>query len=193
VSDFDLRHQVNANWIAQLPFGRGKHFAGNAGPVVDAVIGGWQVAGIYRWSSGFPVGVINGRFWPTNWQINGLATLKGAPPETGATKNPTPNIFPDPVQGIAAFKNTVAGDSGSRNVLRGDGFFTIDLGVGKYWSLPIEGHRLQFRWETFNLTNTPRFDVGSLSLTLDTAGTFGNYGATLNNARVMQFMLRYEF
>jgi hypothetical protein len=193
VSDFDLRHQINSNWIAQLPFGRGRSLAGGANPVLDAVIGGWQVSGIFRWSSGFPVGVINGRFWPTNWQINGLATLKNEPPETGTTKSPTPNLFTNPAQAITAFKNTVAGESGSRNVLRGDGFFTIDLGVGKSWRMPIEGHRLQFRWETFNLTNTARFDVNSLSLTIETAGTFGNYGAMLNSPRVMQFVLRYEF
>src|SRR5581483_3177483 len=43
VSSYDLRHQLNANWIVQLPFGRGKAIAGNANRVLDAIIGGWQV------------------------------------------------------------------------------------------------------------------------------------------------------
>src|SRR5262249_42731402 len=38
------KHQVRWNWIADLPFGRGKKFGGNAGRVLDKFIGGWQVA-----------------------------------------------------------------------------------------------------------------------------------------------------
>ncbi|PYX52122.1 MAG: hypothetical protein DMG76_30190 [Acidobacteria bacterium] len=40
-SDFDLRHVVTFNWVYELPFGRGKAFAGGAGNVLDALIGGW--------------------------------------------------------------------------------------------------------------------------------------------------------
>src|SRR5215469_4786120 len=41
VSDFDTRHQINANYIWQLPFGRGQHFASNASRLTDLFIGGW--------------------------------------------------------------------------------------------------------------------------------------------------------
>src|SRR5262249_28343853 len=67
VSDFDTTHQINANWIAQLPFGRGRHFAGNVGGLLNAFIGGWQLSGLTRWTSGFPFTVDNGNFWPTDW------------------------------------------------------------------------------------------------------------------------------
>jgi hypothetical protein len=78
--------------------------------------------------------------------------------------------------------------------LRGDGFFGIDMGLGKTWKLPFEGHKLQFRWETFNLTNTVRFDVNSLTLDMGSGrANFGKYSETLTNPRVMQFALRYEF
>jgi len=40
------KHQVRWNWIAGLPFGRGKWLAHSAGPVLDRFIGGWQVAGL---------------------------------------------------------------------------------------------------------------------------------------------------
>ena len=59
--------------------------------------------------------------------------------------------------------------------------------------MPWEGHRLQFRWEVFNATNTARFDVSSISLDLTNSGTFGRYQETLAPPRVMQFGLRYEF
>src|SRR6201987_2287936 len=46
VSDFDLTHQLNLNWIADLPFGKGRAFASNAGGVTNAIIGNWQLSGI---------------------------------------------------------------------------------------------------------------------------------------------------
>ena len=86
------------------------------------------------------------------------------------------------------------GSSGSRNSLRGDGTFLINTGVGKRFIMPYnEGHTLQFRWETFNLMNSVRFDPRSLSLSLTSVGSFGKYTNTLNSPRQMQFALRYEF
>ena len=41
-SDFDLRHVITFDWVCELPFGRGKTFAGGAGGLLDALIGGWQ-------------------------------------------------------------------------------------------------------------------------------------------------------
>ena len=35
--------------------------------------------------------------------------------------------------------------------------------------------KLRFRWDIFNLTNTPRFDVGRLTMLPDRATTFGSY------------------
>jgi hypothetical protein len=52
---------------------------------------------------------------------------------------------------------------------------------------------LQFRWEVFNLTNTPTFDVTGADLDISSNGNFGMYTSTLSQARVMQFGLRYEF
>ena len=57
--------------------------------------------------------------------------------------------------------------------------------------------RLRFRWDTFNLTNTPKFDVGNMTMFPDRSG-FGRYNGTLATCdgqagRCMQFALRYEF
>jgi hypothetical protein len=40
------KHRVRWNWIVDLPFGKGKKFAGNAGNVLDKFVGGWQIAGL---------------------------------------------------------------------------------------------------------------------------------------------------
>ncbi|MBL8229087.1 MAG: carboxypeptidase regulatory-like domain-containing protein [Bryobacterales bacterium] len=200
VSDYDMTHQWNANWVAELPFGKGKRFV-NHGGLADAIIGGWQLSGVYRQTSGMPISVSNGRNWPTNWQWQGYATPIGPVPGVETTKNAPavtgrggPNLFRDPNAGLAAFDFTLPGQIGNRNGLRGDGYFTIDFGVNKRFAMPYsEKHSLQIRWETFNVTNSVRFDVSALSLSLSNQGTFGRYSDVLTQPRVMQFGARYEF
>jgi len=88
VSDFDLTHQINANWIAELPFGRGRWVGKNAHGLSEALIGGWQLSGLARWTSGFPISVSNGSEWPTNWELNGFGQRIASVQTHGAVKNP---------------------------------------------------------------------------------------------------------
>ena len=200
VSDFDTTHQINANWIVELPFGRGKRFVGNAGTATDAIIGGWQVSGLARWTTGFPFTVDNGQFWPTNWDEQGSGTMIGKP-ATGAYRQPdgTISVFANPSAALQNdFIHTFPGSSGSRNVLRGQGYAGWDMGLSKRWALPFEGHSVQFRWEVFNVPNLHRFNVlaglGDNAPNLQQLpGLFGQYTGLLTQPRVMQFALRYEF
>ncbi len=198
-SDFDLRHQINANWVAELPFGSGRRFAGSAHGFTEAVLGGWQLSGLARWTSGFPVGVSNGAEWPTNWQLSGNATQIGPVTTVGASKNPdgTVNIFGSTAAAATAlgsYAPDMPGQVGARNTLRGDGFASLDLGLDKRWRMPWkESQSLQFRWEVFNALNLTRFDVQSLNLSITNAANFGTYTGLLTNPRTMQFALRYEF
>jgi hypothetical protein len=197
VSDFDLAHQFNANWIWDLPFGKGRWIDTNASRGVDAFIGGWQLTGLARWTSGFPIGASNGAQWPTNWELSGFATLPSPVKTHGAVRTPsgTVNLFGDATVAAAAlatFTNDVPPQVGNRNVLRGDGFAGLDLGLSKRWQIH-ESHSLQFRWDVFNALNLTRFDVQSLNLSITNSSNFGNYTGLLTNPRVMQFALRYEF
>jgi hypothetical protein len=141
----------------------------------------------------------NGRFWPTNWNITGYATATGTF-EDGTNKDaPAPpggrggvNIFQDPAKAVQAFQFTAPGQSGGRNIVRGDGNFNIDLGLGKRFNI-TEAQTLQFRWEVFNVTNSVRFDPLSATGDLSNLGSFGRYTDTLSLPRVMQFALRYEW
>jgi hypothetical protein len=200
VSDYDMRHIFNAFAVWELPFGRGQRWL-PSNRLLEALIGGWQLAPAVSMGSGLPVSVGNGRNWPTNWNITGYAT-QVAPIRTsmGSTRNAPavagtggPNLFADPNEGLKAYTFTLPGGVGQRNGLRGDGPFAINLGVAKRFYLPMEGHSIQFRWESFNLTNTTRFNVSSLSLDLGNTGTFGKYSGALGPPRQMQFALRYEF
>jgi len=199
VSDFDLTHQMNANWIWELPFGRGRWIAREAHGATEAILGGWQLTGLARWTSGFPISVTNGAQWPTNWQLSGFATEIGGVSTVGASKNPdgSVNLFGSNAAAQAALGNFQAdfpGQVGARNNLRGDGFASLDLGLAKRWKMPwAESHSLQFRWEVFNALNLTRFDVQSLNLSITNGSTFGQYSGLLTNPRTMQFALRYEF
>lgn len=200
VSDFDLTHQFNANWIWELPFGKGRWIAPGANKGLDALIGGWQLSGLARWTSGFPIGVGNGAQWPTNWELSGFGTQIAPVHTVGASKNPdgTVNIFGTSANAANILANDFQpdfpGQVGNRNNLRGDGFAGMDLGLSKRWIMPYsEHHSLQFRWEVFNALNLTRFDVQSLNLSLTNSSNFGNYTGLLTNPRVMQFALRYEF
>jgi hypothetical protein len=203
VSDFDTTHQINTNWIVQLPFGKGKRYA-NASGGADAVIGGWELSGIVRWTSGFPFTVDNGNFWPTNWDEQGIAQLV-VKPNTGRFRQADGSVsaFANPTAAFNDFQHPFPGQSGSRNVIRGDGYAGLDMALNKRWMMPIEGHSLQFRWEVFNVPNLHRFNVDS-GLQTGTAcaciaslqqlpSGFGDYTGLLTQPRVMQFALRYEF
>ncbi len=204
-SDFDVRHQLNVNWITELPFGRGRAIGNDVPGVVNAFIGEWSVAGLWRWTSGFPFSVQNCRScWATNWNLQGNAALvtPGALPESGVFKNVidgNPSTFADPQDALQYFRFLLPGESGIRNELRGDGYFTIDLSLGKAWTMPwSDSQRLRFRWDMFNLTNTPRFDLSDVDMLPDIDTTFGRYNSTLATCdggagRCMQFLLKYEF
>ncbi len=47
------KHEIRWNWIADLPFGRGKKLGGNASGWLDKIIGGWQVAGLGSWRTNY--------------------------------------------------------------------------------------------------------------------------------------------
>jgi len=204
VSDFDTTHQINANWIAELPFGKGRHFAGNVGRVGDAFIGGWQLSGLARWTSGFPFTVDNGNFWPTNWDEQGIAQMVTRP-QLGHHRDSTTgavSVFANPTTAFADFAHPFPGQSGSRNVIRGDGYAGLDMALSKRWRMPFEGQSLQFRWEVFNVPNLHRFNVESglgtsactcIASLQQAAPSFGDYTGLLTQPREMQFALRYEF
>jgi len=204
VSDFDNTHQFNANWVYQLPFGRGKRFGNGVSRLADAAVGGWTVSGLWRWTSGYPFSISSGFGWATNFDEQSLAVLDGKRPKTGTfILNGQPSVFSnpnntnDPNSAINQFRAALPGESGQRNNLWGPGTFNIDLSASKNWNL-TERQTLRFSAEAFNLTNTPRFDVGTMQLNLagnsiTNSGSFGNFSSTLSNPRVLEFALRYSF
>lgn len=209
VSDFDIRHNFNANFLAELPIGRGKQFLGDLNGFANALLGGWQLTGVMRYSTGLPAGSPLDIEWATNWQSqsNGVR-LRDVATGNNANVNGYPNLFADPAAAYQAFRNARAGEVGDRNisVLRIPSYVALDTGLTKNFTMWYnEDHRLQFRWEVFNVTNTQRFNTLS-NLTLNQepflgqpSADFGRYTTSqtpvgeTRPGRLMQFALRYRF
>lgn len=191
-SDFDLRHQINGYWVAKLPFGRGAAFASDAHGVLNAAIGGWQLAGTTRWTSGFPYSVFMGYVWPTNWDEMGWANLV-KPVSTGTTiYKGAPYAFKDPTTAGNSFDYAFPGQSGQRNNIRGEGYFDTDANLSKTFHI-VQKQTFQVRWQVFNVFNTHRFDVQSIDTEVDAGPAFGQYTGLLTLPREMEFGGVYTF
>lgn len=190
-SDYDTTHQLNANWVYTVPVGRGKRFAGNGNRVEDAILGGWQVSGLTRWTSGYPFSISTYAF-ATNYEQDGRAVLIGSAPTGLSFQNGVPNVFKAGPAAARAFRYAYPGEAGQRNNLRGPGYFGVDVSLGKSWRF-TESQALRLTWDVFNVSNAVRFDVGTINQYLLYGTTLGNFSETLTKPRVMQFGLRYSF
>jgi len=205
VSDFDVRHIVNANAVWQLPFGRGRTFLSDAPAVINGILGGWQLSSIFRANSGLPVRPpIDAAQWATNWNTQSFG-VRVRPIESSPTLNGAngPNLFSDQLAAYRSFRNALAGEVGDRNSLRLPGYWSLDMGLAKSFTMPwSENHQLQFRAEAFNVTNTQHMGVLQLGrifgLDIDPSLTepqlnFGSFTDIQGTPRVFQFGFRYSF
>jgi hypothetical protein len=162
---FNVQQNLVGSVVYQLPFGRKQKFGSTWSPVVDGLIGGWQVGGIYTAHTGFPMTI----------------TMSGDPSGTGArsfranvvgTPHDPHNIGPgvlflDP----SAYAAPTAGTFGNAGIgiVPGPGMSRLDFSLVKQFHLS-ESRWFEVRAEAFNLSNTPIF--GSPVRTI-TSTTFG--------------------
>jgi hypothetical protein len=200
VSDFDTHSLVTADWVYALPVGRGKAAFGDSNRVVDAVIGGWQWAGLGRWTSGLPFS-LESPAYPTNYDNPAMSFNVGGVRTHRNITNGIPHVFDSTT--AAAINNGIyfgnpirlpyAGEAGSRNIFRGDGYFDIDSSLTKSWNLG-DWARLKFAAEAYNITNSIRFDPSLNGLVGSTGNnTVGTYTVPLSTYRRMQFGVRVDF
>jgi hypothetical protein len=197
------------NLVYQLPFGKGKAFAGNAGKVENAVIGGWQFTSTSNYSAGLPFspsfnecGAINdvGVCWPNkgnlaNWSMGGGSYNNITHTVTFFTPQPLGNAWLEPHVGTI-------GNAGSYS-LNGPRSFTTDASIMKNFGL-TERFNLQFRMDVFNLFNHPvlGFNGNQGNTCIDcvnsTGQVFNNAGVVTSLdgnvvMREIQFALRLSF
>ena len=187
-----MRHQINSNWVYNLPFGRGKRFGHDWNRFTESVLGGWQLSGIYRWTSGFPFTIPAGGTWNTNFQLSGNAVQTGPIHQQLNFVGGQPYaISGDPT---GSLRLPYPGESGPRDNYRGQGFFGIDAGLNKTFQI-TERHTLRFSAYSYNVTNSVRFDAATITFNsaLTNPSSIGLYSGTLTKPRVMEFALRYSF
>ena len=190
-SDFDARHNINANVLYELPFGKGKTLLKNAGTVMNEIVGGWQISAIYRYRSGLPSSIFYGGVFPTNFSFGAIAYPIASYTYGTTTYDQKGN--PSAFASTTAASNWLpmyAGTVGTRAAIRLAGLLNVDLAVAKSFQLPWENQRLQLRGEAFNAFNNVNFYDPILDAT--TLSSFGEYQMA-QPGRVMQFGLRYEF
>jgi hypothetical protein len=202
---FDARHIISANYVYDLPLGRGHHLLGGASNWVNTIVGGWSTSGILSYRTGFPFTTHTGTF-PINFTQDAPAVFNGdqqairqnihTDPTTGSIQ-----FFADQSAALGAFSFPSGGDTGTRNPVHGPDFTNLDIAVSKNFKMPwSEHHTVQFRWEAFNVFNHVNFAVpgdpnvltNSNNILLNPSG-FGVITQTAGSARQMQFSLRYDF
>src|SRR5262249_45795166 len=131
LSSFDVRHRFVTSALYDLPVGKGRaHDLSN--PFVDAIIGGWQVGGIWTFQSGVPQVITIGGVDRSNTGVG-----YDRPIATGSSayvSNPTASRWYDP----AAFVEAPSGSWGNvgRNTLIGPRTFALDFDIHKEFRMP---------------------------------------------------------
>jgi len=186
ISSQDVPHRISVNGIWELPFGKGRRIGTDASTGLDALIGGWQLQGIFAYQSAFPI-----TGWG-NWLFTGNF-------DDIAVSDPTLARWFNTDAGF----NKVSGQQLGSNVrtfplridsVRSDPTSNLDLSVIKNVNV-AHGQKFQFRFEAINALNHPQFPaVGGNSLNPANAA-FGQVvtSAQLNYARRVQIMLKYIF
>ena len=190
-SDFDIRHNFNANFMYELPIGKGRLLLRKAPGWVDAIVGGWQISNIWRYSTPLPSAVAGDLAYNTNYWLSSLAIVN-TPTSSGGVhidQNGNPSIFTN-TNISNNFQDQPPEGTGTRAAVRLAPIFNVDMAVAKVFRLPWEGQRIQLRAEAFNVLNHPNFTNPSLNL--QSPLTFGEFQGTMD-PRSMQFALRYEF
>lgn len=210
VSDFDVRHVINANGIWQIPLGRGRKFFSRWNKAAEIFLGGWQLGGIYRWNTGLPFSApVDLSGWATNWQARSRFVRTSPIPTSyfRGANGENANIFRNINELAGALRPPRPGETGDRNVFRSSGFSVLDMNLGKTFTIN-EKHSLQFRYEVFNVFNhqylsgirtiaiTPAKPPSSSAPKGSPPVVFpgsGEFTSIRGNARRMQFGLRYSF
>ena len=195
ISGHDIPHSLAINYIYELPVGKGKKFGGNLHPAANAVIGGWQVSGIYKYDSGLPL-----TFTANNNTFSFGGTQQPNVSDIEAAGQGQTNFNGSDDKKINRWFNTsvfsLPPDFTFGNAprwfgnIRADHTNNFDFSLGKNW-LVRENFRIQFRGEFFNLFNRVQF--GRANTNINNAG-FGQVRGTINTGpRNVQLGLRIGF
>lgn len=198
-------HRFNANWIYQLPFGKGRRYGSGISRVTNLFVGGWEISGV--WST--QTGMFLTPFWTGDDPV-GIAYTDS---DTPASVTLRPDILKDPnlpsgQQSVnrwfdtTAFAAPAAGSFGTsgKGVIKGPGVNVWHVGFHKDF---IFSERTRLRWEmtAINFFNHPNWANPGTDITDDTGfGVITSAGGATSgstgdraSARAFRMGLRLQF
>jgi hypothetical protein len=180
---FDVTHNFVTSYVYDLPFGKGKRLGSGWNPVVNHVLGNWQMGGILTLHTGFPltmtandVSGTKSRGARANRTGNGEGAKKIGPGERWFDTT----AFSQPASGTL-------GNSGN-GVVRGPGMTNFSLSLQKMFPIS-EFKRFEIRAECYNLTNTPIYGSPTRAVT---SVNFGEIRSS-QGERNIQLGLKFYF
>jgi hypothetical protein len=196
-SDFDVPHRVSANYVYELPFGRGKSML-NHGPA-SWVLGNWRTSGVYTFYSGH---VFTANWGSESSLLDPYGYAVAVPNVVGNVQYPHQRTcwFYNPkntaCQALGSNYTAAFADpgaytvgNGSRNTLRGPQTQVFDAALMK--KIPLfESVVGELRWEVFNVSNHPLFAPPSGNVSSGSAATITSLSG---DPRVMQFAFRIDW
>ena len=210
-SDYNLPVVDVASLVYELPVGRGRRFLANSNAFVEGALGGWQVSLINTAQAGTPFNL--------TYTPNSASALS---PQISATYRGANEYRPNAVPGqkltqgrsvraantgyvqyvnLAALTLPAAsslttptspfGDA-SRNPGRTPAFYQTDFDLNKRFSTPVEGLKVEFRTEFYNVFNHTNLYLPSSALSGNAANavTGGGLISSTFEPRIIQFGLK---
>ena len=191
--NYDIKHNFVTSGVYELPFGRGKMFAGNASGFVNGIVGGWSVSGVGTLQSALPY----------------TLTVSGDPANTGLASQRPNYVQPTVVRSANCWfyssKNTGCPTSGvdaaqavptartygngSTNSMRADGLVQFDVSLLKRIAFG-ESRSLELRGSFFNVANHTTFAAPATNVD---AASAGQITSTLNSARTVELAAKLYF
>jgi hypothetical protein len=190
-SSFDVRHRAVINYVAELPFGRGKSRL-NEG-IIGRVLEGWTWSGIATLQSGFPFEV-----FAAGIDSDGTGATQRASYSTTPTIVPVLNRTTQTGPNVGLFTFPLFGGPGNvgRNSFYGPAYKNFDMVIAKTTKI-TERINLEFRSEYYNVFNHPNFSqpdnfINDGSFFGQSSGEVGRNDGT-TGARQLQFGMKLHF
>jgi len=200
-SDYDLRHQLSANYVWDLPVKFSNH-------VLNTLVGGWQIAGTFFYRTGFPFSIEDGQqsvaFVPNNLTANGanLANILYAP-AAGVLTSFGGSCATTACFSASSFATPTDFNAFARNAFRGPGYFNTDMNLKKTFALN-ERYRFTLGANFFNILNHPNFDnpvsnnlsssFGAITTAAVSPTTpYGAFASAAEGMRIVQVFAKINF
>ncbi|MBI1356834.1 MAG: hypothetical protein GC160_21050 [Acidobacteria bacterium] len=185
LADQHRKHSFTMSYVYELPFGQGRKFGSNMHRALDFAVGGWSVAGIHSIATGRPFGLSVRGNPANNGNLNRPNVVPGVDPVLSSdVRDPQRWFNTDAFVPNNAYEYGNAG----RNILIGPGTFTWDFALYKRFNV-TESKFFQFRFESFNFTNTPNFGFPNSEVGNNNFGVITSAGRPRN----LQFGLKFIF